>query len=246
MGGVGFFETLRREQNHFSIKALDLKYPEVLYTKLDMLDKYYYRISNNSQISLKNDIQEFKDACQWIVDCENTVIVTGPEFESKLIYEGSQGLLLDQDIGFFPHCTPSNVGSKYFVDNNIETEYFLVTRAYQTRHGNGPMTIHGDFKPLNNPNETNASDGYQGKFRKSMLDLDLISYGIRKDGGFNNKNSTIVITCLEHMPKFVFWYKDREMEFTTKEEFCQAITKKLGFSKYVMCENHNFSDIQSI
>ena len=94
-----------------------------------------------------------------------------PDFYHDTIFEGSQGLLLDQHHGFFPNVTRANVGLENvesFTGLNDIYEVYLVTRAYQTRHGNGFMT--NENRPHNiteNIEETNKEHEYQGKFRRS-------------------------------------------------------------------------------
>jgi adenylosuccinate synthase len=127
------------------------------------------------------------------------------------IFEGSQGILLDADYGFFPHVTRSNTTSKNAIEmirkigipienNTIRTYY--ITRAYQTRHGNGYMTNEGlDTSYIKeNPNETNVA-GFQGEFRKTVLDIDLLKYAVNCDGYYNSiGRKSIVITCLDQVP----------------------------------------------
>jgi len=89
------------------------------------------------------------------------------------------------------------------VDKNSVKTYY-VTRAYQTRHGNGPMTNEGmDISYIKeNPLETNINDGFQGEFRKSPLDLDLLKYAVECDGYHNPlSRKNIVITCLDQVPE---------------------------------------------
>lgn len=93
-----------------------------------------------------------------------------------LIFEGSQGLLLDMDCGFFPHVTPSNVGLNGVPERYLkDAEVFLVTRTYTTRHGNG-------YKPrllmeydLSNKFETNVNNKFQGEFKTGMLEVGLLN-----------------------------------------------------------------------
>jgi adenylosuccinate synthase len=193
------------------------------------------------------DMEEFYEACEWIMKQNQIELCNGKwGCGDTAIYESSQGLLLDKDIGFFPHCTPSNVGTKYFRDrfeSHACPDYYLVTRAYQTRHGNGPMTNHGNFKPNPNPNEKNLDNGKQGKFKTSMLDLELLRYAIEKDGGLGLNNSTLVVTCIEHMPKLVFW--DGEIiECGNRGKFVMEIADRLSLLKCISCEDHVFREVR--
>lgn len=100
-----------------------------------------------------------------------------PEFDT-LIFEGSQGLLLDMDNGFMPHCTPSRVGlngidEKYLNGANV----YLVMRSYLTRHGNGFNPKDEDIVRKNYKNLFEASNfdhGPQGKFKIGLLEHRLI------------------------------------------------------------------------
>jgi len=85
------------------------------------------------------------------------------------------------------------------MDDNIHV--YLVTRAYQTRHGNGIMTNENiPHNILIDTNETNITNEYQGIFKRSLLDLDLLLYAIDKDDYIRNAvNKTLVITCLDHI-----------------------------------------------
>jgi adenylosuccinate synthase len=59
------------------------------------------------------------------------------------IFEGAQGILLDQTFGNKPNITKSNTTSQNALNilrrNHIHVtpEIYYVTRAYQTRHGGG-------------------------------------------------------------------------------------------------------------
>jgi len=110
---------------------------------------------------------------------------SAPYHKHSLIFEGSQGLLLDQRYGFFPHVTPTNTGMTNIVELLRGDDPFprvcLVTRSYQTRHGNGPMSPIIEMNMRPNPVEKNHDGGPQGVFRKTLLDLGMLRYAIRKD-----------------------------------------------------------------
>ena len=74
---------------------------------------------------------------------------------------------------------------------------WLVTRAYQTRHGHGPMTRIVAHEIQVNPYEQNTEDGAQGEFRRTLLDLDLLRYAIMKNPKIKMWNLNLVITCLD-------------------------------------------------
>jgi adenylosuccinate synthase len=126
-----------------------------------------------------------------------------------IVFEGAQGIMLDMDYGFFPNVTRSNTTSKNALEMINEmaipfVEMYYMTRAYQTRHGNGAMTgeKYSDLLKLKNiEGETNVMNEYQGSFRKAPLDLNLLEYALNCDkihsGSVSKKN--IVITCLDQV-----------------------------------------------
>jgi len=107
--------------------------------------------------------------------------------EKDIVFEGAQGLMLDQYMGEFPFVTRSNTGLKNVIDfcieNNIkDLNVIYATRCYKTRHGAGPMKWTLDEKPYENIVDlTNMPNEYQGTMRFAYLDLDVLSEAIHKD-----------------------------------------------------------------
>lgn len=106
----------------------------------------------------------------------------------NLVFEGAQGLLLDQDRGHaFPYLTRSNTGLKNVLaiaqDAGIERlDVTYMTRAYLTRHGAGPLRNEVsalDFAEVVDP--TNAPNVWQGTIRYAPLDLDVLREAIAAD-----------------------------------------------------------------
>ncbi len=96
-----------------------------------------------------------------------------------IIFEGAQGLLLDQNnMQDFPHLTRSNTG----IDNVLDllaTEFkyikdvdvVYVTRPYLTRHGAGPLPNEQPISLKNNEKETNVTNEFQQHFRYAPFDM---------------------------------------------------------------------------
>lgn len=98
-----------------------------------------------------------------------------------LIFEGSQGLLLDMDCGFYPHVTPSKVGLNGIPPGyHKDAEVYLVTRSYITRHGNGyvpRITLNANLDKFK---ESNTYNEFQGKFKVGALEIDLLNRAIER------------------------------------------------------------------
>jgi len=231
--GVGVGSTIQREEDHYSLLVEDLLCDSILKIKLEMI-RDHYKI-----LSLDNNFLKYCYAFKMIPNFQ--VVDSMPEGYSDYIFEGSQGLLLDQDIGFFPHVTRSSVGTRNILMEcmisdklNDEPYIYLMTRAFQTRHGNGPMT--NEDKPHNikdNPYETNKDNEFQGKFRRTLLDLDLLKYAISKDDYIRDtKNKELVITCLDLVENEYRYTTDGTVVSCNNEEcFAQTIRDCLEIPK---------------
>jgi adenylosuccinate synthase len=241
--GVGFGKTLEREKNNYSLKISDLQYESIFKIKYNLIKQYY-----NIKTSHEDD-ECFFAACNFLKN--NFIFVNDFKFLysfTNLILEGSQGLLLDQKNGFFPHVTRSNTNSfnanmllsgiGFQLKKSIQKETFYVTRAYQTRHGNGPMTNEDIPHNIQNKNEVNKTNIYQGNFRTSLLDLDLLKYAIHKNN-VNVQNNTLVITCLEHIQnEYRFTENNKIIYCNNEKDFIQKIVNKLGFKKLLLIKDH--------
>ena len=229
--GVGVGKTWQREADHYSLLAGDLESAVVTKIKLDQIRGYYGAHSY--------------DFGEFLAHVHEMLAYVTINFDglhgSNLIFEGSQGLLLDQDIGFFPNVTRSSTGTKNIFPlwtqaNGFELNLYLVTRAYQTRHGNGPMT--NEKMPLNvidNPDETNQHHEHQGPFRKSVLDLSLLCYGVLRDEGIKHiQNKTLVVTCCDQVDGvFQYTVDGRLRTCDTAEKFGGIIADHLGIDNVI-------------
>lgn len=239
--GVGVGATLYREEKFFSLLFEDLFSPSVLDIKLKIFRERMPEVSDEQ-------IDVFKHCVKYITEHRNIKLTYGIPKNNGIIFEGSQGLLLDQHYGFFPHVTRSNTGSVNIAELGYIPEFFCITRAYQTRHGNGPMTNEDIEHKFNlNPLETNVFNDFQGKFKVSLLDLDLLEYGIMKDSLISRHRDNLVITCLDQVKDDLrFTYQGGTYHATKANTFCLAINEILKF-KHVWIsdsdESHNLKQI---
>lgn len=119
----------------------------------------------------------------------------------RVIFEGSQGVLLDEWYGFHPHTTWSTTTHQNALEilrrcsfSGDVTRLGLI-RSYTTRHGAGPFvtenTVLGVLMDKNNP--TNA---WQGDFRHGELDLLVHRYAQEVCGGID----VLVVSHLDQLP----------------------------------------------
>ncbi len=104
-----------------------------------------------------------------------------------VIFEGAQGLALDEELGDFPYVTRSKTGLPYLVElaeeaGLSEVEVLYLTRAYTTRHGAGPLPFecgHSDLGRI--LDATNVPNDYQGTLRFAPLQPLALLDRIRRD-----------------------------------------------------------------
>jgi adenylosuccinate synthase len=107
----------------------------------------------------------------------------------RLIFEGAQGVLLDETHGFWPHVTPSRTTSA-----NAEALWselgqggalirLGVLRAYATRHGPGPFVTEDPALAAALPERHNADGPWQGPMRLGWFDLPASRYALAVNGG---------------------------------------------------------------
>jgi adenylosuccinate synthase len=109
--------------------------------------------------------------------------------DPSVVFEGAQGVLLDEWHGFHPHttwstCTFDNALALLRAAGHTgEVTRVGVLRTYATRHGEGPFPTERAALAAALPEMHNAGDGWQGGFRVGALDLVLARYALAACGG---------------------------------------------------------------
>jgi adenylosuccinate synthase len=110
----------------------------------------------------------------------DTLLDAGP-----CVFEGAQGVLLDEDFGFHPHTTWSHTNTQGAHDllGRRAKKIIGVTRTYHTRHGAGPFPTE-DYETTwaHLPEPHNNTHPWAGGWRVGALDLTLLRYAIQANG----------------------------------------------------------------
>jgi hypothetical protein len=86
-----------------------------------------------------------------------------------------------------------------------------------------------------NPYENNFDSGFQGKFRRSLLDLDLLRYAVQSDYLLTRLKFTLVITCLDLVVDHYALTCDETLYiFKTQDEFVEKIKNELGAERVLL------------
>ncbi|MEL6925066.1 MAG: adenylosuccinate synthetase [Bacteroidota bacterium] len=215
--GVGVGATVERNEGPFKLYALDLCYPTVWQRKLNAIRNYYEqrKAAKFDQPGFRQILKDFAKAIEKLknqikIVHEAAFLASAKSTYDQLLFEGSQGILLDQDFGFFPNVTRAYVTSRNameLIHNNMlpNPEIYYITRTYQTRHGNGFLS--NETIPLDiqlNPLETNQYNPWQGEQRRSPLDIDLLRYALDCDHNYSaGCRKHLVITCLDQIKDMI-------------------------------------------
>ncbi len=114
----------------------------------------------------------------------------------RVVFEGAQGVLLDETWGFHPHTTWSDCtfAGALALSGDRPVHRLGVTRTYAHRHGPGPFPTEGTLA-LGEPH--NRDDGWQGRFRVGALDGVLLRYAVAVCGGVDG----LVVTHLDRLER---------------------------------------------
>jgi adenylosuccinate synthase len=187
-GDIANFDTIalrRRLQEIHELKAAQL---EVFRNERSLSDEWKYIFD---PVTVRESIDvaiEVYQAFARHVRIFNYTFVPPPD--ETWVFEGGQGVLLDQDYGFHPYTTwskttPENA-MKILADYGGEIKTYGVLRSYMTRHGAGPfVTEHSPDKYERNApgrpyyEEHNTAGEWQGGWRTGALDLVALRYALR-------------------------------------------------------------------
>ncbi len=119
-----------------------------------------------------------------------------------VVFEGAQGVLLDEWRGFHPYTTWSTTTFENAETllresgNEAAVTRLGVTRTYQTRHGPGPFPTEDPTLAI--PEAHNANGRWQGPFRTGHLDAVALRYAAEVTGGVDAVALTHLDTAERH------------------------------------------------
>jgi len=120
----------------------------------------------------------------------------------RVVFEGAQGVLLDEWRGFHPYTTWSTTtfgnAEALLAEAGMPGEALRlgVTRAYMTRHGPGPFVTEDPTLELPEPH--NQPGRWQGLVRRGHLDAVALRYAIEACGGVDAIALTHLDTAAAH------------------------------------------------
>jgi adenylosuccinate synthase len=221
--GIGINETVTRcgRAPEFKTSCSDLHDMETLYRKLKVLGKAWVPL-RLQELGLSRDTEEIQkflakeddiisqfaaEAHRMLKVCQ---ITNEYPTSSRIIFEGAQGLMLDEDrVDQWPYVTHSKTGlhNVCFLANRLKVESLDVTyvsRTYLTRHGAGPLPGESDSL-IAAVDRTNVPNRFQGSLRFAAMDWGQLNESIAldlrqsKNSGLNI-NAGLALTCCDQLP----------------------------------------------
>jgi adenylosuccinate synthase len=200
--GVGVGETVRSALAGLAIRARDLYaegHENDLADRVEPVRRALLEEARTLDARNAEELALLEDpgvTARWIesmrplLDRASEIIREAPPAE-RVVLEGAQGVLLDEDWGFHPHTTWSRTTSAH-AEAWTERAGFApsevvkigVLRTYLTRHGPGPFPSETEALAAL-PEPHNRDDGWQGRFRRGWPDPILARYAIRATGGID-------------------------------------------------------------
>jgi adenylosuccinate synthase len=214
--GMGIGTTVKRNLDGVKLYVHDLFCSEWhLLQKLRAVQNYYKIVPDDAIDIFINAVQKIKT---FIKPIDHINYLLSDRSDQVLIFEGAQGIMLDEDFGYAPNTTWSKTTSKNAfkilqLSRYSSTIYrHYVTRGYLTRHGEGPFPNDIPFKekPIHYAEETNIFNNHQGPFLKAPLDIQLLDHAIGCDHTENQYGTinTLHVTCMDQCPNFQFVHKN--------------------------------------
>lgn len=184
-----------------AVRVGDCLDDRVLTRKLDALAAFYRPLLDNGMHGhpavdqLVEVYREFAGAVR-IVDNAHLAAIEG-----RLIFEGAQGVLLDERRGLHPfttwsRTTPTNaMGIGQTLGRRAAV--LGVTRTYQTRHGAGPFASEDATLAPRRPELHNETGAYQGDWRVGQLDPIALRYAAQACGRVDGLSLTHLDTVTD-------------------------------------------------
>lgn len=200
--GMGIGETASYALSHPADAPLvsDCAAPRTLSRKLTVLRDWLTAELGGLDVPAATDLCDAYRAFAAAVPLVDSGYLTRLLRAGRAVFEGAQGILLDEWHGFHPYTTWSTTtfgNAETLLAEAGESAIRLgVTRCYMTRHGPGPFVTEDPTLELPEPHNRNGL--WQGPFRTGHLDAVALRYAVEVSGGVDAVALTHLDTAARH------------------------------------------------
>jgi len=162
------------------------------------------------ELLVLEDMYTLSNCLDWFGNFADSVQIVNQLWLQKelnapghIVFEGAQGVLLDENWGFHPHttwstCTFDNADTLLGDANGRgKVEYLGVLRSFSTRHGAGPFPTERASAKSIAKNDHNVPTPWQEDLRVGDLDLVLGRYAVE----VAHQITGLVLTHLDRLPE---------------------------------------------
>lgn len=160
-------------RNHLLSELRDLRHADA------MTRKTYLDLMDYDLLTLKSTYELIAEVVRVVPgDHLHAILKTG-----CTVFEGAQGVLLDENYGFFPHVTGTTTtlanAEQLLWEAGVDApdrpvRRIGILRSYMTRHGAGPLPTEIEQPPVSEVH--NKTTEWAGAFRAGALDLVALQY----------------------------------------------------------------------
>lgn len=218
--GMGIGETVSDYLVHDGLYAKDLLDGDnTLHAKLETIRqrlmgeaKPLFSFLLETEQSLENKLILYRDPKRWLKTywriANEAKIISNDDVISMIrvspsVFEGAQGVGLDENYGFHPYTTWATTTTKHAEDllnaAGVRYKKLGVLRTYATRHGAGPFVTETKWVPM--PDLHNEVGEWQGAWRTGYLDIPLLRYTTKATGGVDE----LALTHCDVLKKSSAW-----------------------------------------
>lgn len=154
--------------------------------------------------------------------------------QRNIIFEGAQGILLDEKYGedgfnTWSNCTKDNAVEILAEAGIKEYVSFGVTRTYATRHGKGKFS---SILKLNNKliEPHNSFNESQGDFKRGWLDVEQLKYAIKCNKGID----FLLVSHYDALDKGLKIKAQNDLVVVNGLNFIPRIEKELGVNVFAI------------
>jgi adenylosuccinate synthase len=204
--GVGVGETVQDSVTtpELTLRFGELKTPERARDKLFALralkqHEFREQLAAGATPDVQHELLAFTDAelpDRWLAAASDVArqvsraASSTPTTDSDaVVFEGAQGVLLDERFGFHPYTTYSRTTFEGADEElrrwafNGDVQRIGVLRSYAVRHGPGPLPTEAGEVTARTQEPHNQTGSWQQRVRKGWLDMVLLDYALRACGG---------------------------------------------------------------
>lgn len=182
-------------------ETLHKDFPSLFGASIHPSAQQAYKIFTDDRF-IDETLEIYGNLAKAITLADNEVLKNALATGKQVLFEASQGVLLDEKHGFLPHVTGSDVttGGAHrllsAIGSTAKTYTLGIVRSYMFRHGAGPLPSEDPLFTQKILEEHNSSNHpWQGPVRYGWFDPLSINYAIEATGGIDG----LMVTCLDQL-----------------------------------------------